>query len=605
MEDFTPNQQYHPEQEYQSLTDEQKRIEEENTASVEAVESTHITEEQPTEVTVQEPAEQPAMPQPPTQAPVQPAQPTAYPNGTVPYGYPPYYQQGAYRQPVQQQPIQQPVQQQPIQRPVQPMQQPVQRPVQQPVQQQAPYYYPNTGYQQTPQNTPQAPPYPQQPMQSVQPYAPMPKQAPSYAQAQPTSMNPPKPPTSTGTKVFIIILCALLAAMIVGFGVYIATTQDKKSSSQNSPYSFSIPGNGDNGGSEYGFDPYSFNQNGGSFTDVEDSITLIADNGETQKRDDDNPDSVGKPDENAKNITLEELPKDKDDAKYTTQTAYDAVIDSVVTVVCYKDKITDNSADIVAQGSGAIISSDGYLITNAHVIGNSRVYAVNIVLNNGDKHQAKIVGYDSWTDLAVLKIDAKDLKPVTFGDSETIKIGDDVIAVGSPGGEKFQNTLTKGVISAVDRELAVNKNVRYIQSDAAISPGSSGGPLCNIYGQVIGVTTAKAVAENFESMSFSIPSATVEQIVGDLMRYGYVKGRTRIGFSGKEIGEGEIAGAPAGVLVSSIDENGSLAGTKLKEGDIITELDGKTITSFQDIYDVLDDHKPDDKITVKAKRASN
>lgn len=602
MEEFTPNPQYQPENEYQSLTGEQTPVEEENTAAADMAEKTAFTEEQPAETAVHEPVPQTAaIPQPPTQtSSVQPAQPTAVPNNTPPYGYPPYYQQGAYQQPMQQ-PVQQPMQQpaqQPIQQPMQqPVQQPGQQPLRHPVQQQTAYYYPNTGYQQTPPNAPQAAPYPQQPVQSIQPYAPMPKQGSNYAQAQPTNMNPPKPPTPTGTKVFIIVLCALLAAMIVGFGVYIASTQSRKSNSQNSPYSFSIPGGGSDGGSEYSFDPYSFNQNGGSFTDVEDTITLIADNGETQKRDDDNPDSVGEPNENAKNIQLEELPKDKDDSKYTTQTAYDAVIDSVVTVVCYKDKITDNSADIVAQGSGAIISSDGYLITNAHVIGNSRVYAVNIVLNNGDKHQAKIVGYDSWTDLAVLKIDAKDLKAVTFGDSGKIKIGDDVIAVGSPGGEKFQNTLTKGVISAVDRELAVNKNVRYIQSDAAISPGSSGGPLCNIYGQVIGITTAKAVAENFESMSFSIPSATVEQIVGDLMHYGYVKGRTRIGFSGKE--------TSSGVVVEKIDEKGSLANTKIKEGDIITELDGKTITSFQDIYDVLDDHKPDDKVTVKAKRASN
>ena len=178
-----------------------------------------------------------------------------------------------------------------------------------------------------------------------------------------------------------------------------------------------------------------------------------------------------------------------------------------------------------------------------------------------------------------------------------------MIAVGSPGGQKFQNTLTKGVISAVDRELSVNKNVRYIQSDAAISPGSSGGPLCNIYGQVIGITTAKAVAENFESMSFSIPSSTVERIVGDLIHYGYVKGRTRIGFSGKEISADDMSAynAPSGVLVSKIDSEGSLAGTDIKEGDIITELDGQKVTSFQDIYDVLDDHKPDDKITIKAK----
>ncbi|MBQ9248074.1 MAG: trypsin-like peptidase domain-containing protein, partial [Ruminococcus sp.] len=145
-----------------------------------------------------------------------------------------------------------------------------------------------------------------------------------------------------------------------------------------------------------------------------------------------------------------------------------------MTVVCYKDKITDSDSDIVAQGTGTVISSDGYIVTNAHVISNSRMYAINIVFNNNDEYPAKIVGYDTWTDLAVLKIDAKDLKAVTFGDSALVNVGDDVIAIGSPGGQKFQNSLTRGIVSAVDRELSINKYVRYIQSDAAISPGNSG-----------------------------------------------------------------------------------------------------------------------------------
>ena len=594
MEDFTPKKFYHPEEEYESLENEQEKFEaaraktDNNAASdipdaeviptVAATKPTEgVTPEAP-EVSATSPeAGQPITPTPPTQPAQQPA---AYPNAAPPYGYYPYYPQ--------------------------------------PVQQPMPYYYPNTGYQQAPPTYPQTAPQSEQSVRNVQPYAPMPNQAPDNPQTLPTNPKPPKQSTPTGTKVFIIILCALLAAMVVGFGWYVAGTQRGKSESESEPrypFSFGDDGGSDNGSdgnkegsgdSEYGLNPFSFNQNGDNYTDVEDTITLIADNGETQKRDDDNADSVGKPDEDAKNIKLEDLPKDKSDDKYTTQSAYAAVSDSVVTVVCFKDKITDEETDVIAQGSGVIISSDGYLITNAHVIGNSRAYAVNIVMNNGDKYQAKIVGFDTWTDLAVLKIDAKDLKAVTFGDSEKIAIGDDVIAVGSPGGQKFQNTLTKGVISAVDRELSVNKNVRYIQSDAAISPGSSGGPLCNIYGQVIGITTAKAVAENFESMSFSIPSATVERIVGDLIHYGYVKGRTRIGFSGKEISADDMSAynAPSGVLVSKIDSEGSLAGTDIKEGDIITELDGQKVTSFQDIYDVLDDHKPDDKITIKAKRPS-
>lgn len=411
-----------------------------------------------------------------------------------------------------------------------------------------------------------------------------------------------KAKTPTGTKVFIIILCALLLAMILGFVAYIASNAKKNSDDFDSfDNGFSII-DGDDGSSDN--NPFFNNNSSVDFKDIEDEITLKPDNGDTQKRGDENADSVGTPDEKAKDITLEALPKDKDDEKYTTQSAYDSVSPSVVTVMCYEDEISDNEKDIKAQGTGTIISTDGYIVTNAHVIENSKHYVINIVLNSGDTHQAKVIGYDTWTDLAVLKIDAKDLKAVTFGDSDLIEIGDEVIAIGSPGGVKFKNSLTKGIVSAVDRELSINRYVRYIQSDAAISPGNSGGPLCNIYGQVIGITTAKTIATNYENMSFSIPSQTVEEIVGDLMRYGYVKGRARVGFTGTEITEQEAMyyGYPRGVVVSEIDENGSLAGTNIKEGDIITEIDGETVTSFQDIYNVLANHEPGDKVTIKAQR---
>ena len=445
----------------------------------------------------------------------------------------------------------------------------------------------------------------QQPAQSNIPLSPNPY-AQDYNRRPQPAPEQPKPATPTGTKVFIIILCALLAAMVIGFVVYIAGTargKEPPKPDNNTNDNYSID-DGSNDSENNPFNEFFNNNNAGSYTEVEDEITLKADNGDTQKRTDDNKNSVGTPDESAKNITLNPLPKDKDDAKYTTQYAYETVSDSVVTVICYEDEITDDEDDIVSQGSGTIISTDGYLITNAHVIGNSRAYAINIALNNGKKYPAKVIGYDTWTDLAVLKIDAEDLKAVTFGDSELIEIGQDVIAVGSPGGEKFQNSLTKGIVSAVDRELSINKYVHYIQSDAAISPGSSGGPLCNIYGQVIGVTTAKTVAEYYENMTFSIPSATVEEIVGDLMRYGYVKGRVRIGITGTEVGAEKIYynDTPAGVIISEIDESGSVAGSKIKSGDIITELDGKEITSFQDIYDVLADHKEGDKISIKVQR---
>ena len=602
MEDFSPIQGYHPEDEYEPI----------NSTAPDAAAPQDVPAQQ--NGTAAESA-----------ADAQPAY-------GVTNGYPPVYRQpdnqaSAYDHIQAPYPAASPQQTAPFTSPAQQPYQPPQAPVQPsgyPYGYQAPQYpaadrQPQipAGYPQPPQaySAPVQPYAPPRPVQPVNPYA----QGPAETAEQRFNTNPyastnraypaapipaaqQKPQTPTGTKVFIIILCALLVAMVGGFIAYVAATAGNNDGNKdNSNLGYIIDDNGDDNGFDFfGYD----NGYSSSYTDVEDEITLKADNGETQQRDDDNEASVGEPDAKAENITLNALPKDKDDAKYTTQSAYETVRDSVVTVVCYVDEITEDENDIVSQGTGTIISADGYIITNAHVIDNSKFYAINIVMNSGDMYQAKIIGYDTWTDLAVLKIDAKDLKPVSFGDSELIEIGDDVIAIGSPGGTKFQNSLTKGIVSAVDRELSINKYVRYIQSDAAISPGNSGGPLCNIYGQVIGITTAKTVATNFENMSFSIPSATVQEIVGDLMRYGYVKGRTRIGFSGVEVTQEEIVyyGYPAGVIVGVIDESGSLAGSDIREGDIITELDGQEITSFQDIYNVLAHHSPDDTITIKAVR---
>ena len=563
----------------------------------------------------------------------------------------PEYDMPVYGQPVQQydQPVQPQYEQPPVYQPYQPVQpqQYAQPQYGQPIQQQGYQQYnqpaqpvqPQQGYQQyyqapqqgytPPYQQPQAPaPIQPQPQQNVQPQYNQPIQQAQYEQPMNTEnpytanpyakqsynqpyqyqqpqqnfpQRPQKPRTSTGTKAFIIILCVILAAMLIGFIVYISARASKSSSPKNNGNNgFSIS----DGGEGSGNDPFGINNISGGYTDVEDEITLKEDKGDTQKREDDNPDSVGEPNKDAKNITLNELPKDKDSNKYTKQSSYETVSDSVVTVELFKDEITDNEKDIVAVGTGTIISADGYIITNAHVLSNSKAFLVNIVTNSDKKYQAKIIGYDTWTDLAVLKIDAKDLKPVTFGDSELVNVGDDVIAIGSPGGVKFQNSLTQGIVSAVDREISINRYVRYIQSDAAISPGNSGGPLCNIYGQVIGITTAKNVGSYYENMTFSIPSVTVEEIVGDLMRYGYVQGRARIGFSGTEVSQEEVYyyNYPQGVAVGTIDESGSLAGTDIKEGDIITEIDGEAVTSFQDIYDVLADHKAGDKVKIKAVR---
>ena len=300
---------------------------------------------------------------------------------------------------------------------------------------------------------------------------------------------------------------------------------------------------------------------------------------------------------NYKGISLQSA--DTKEKNPSAQSAYNKVDDSTVAVLCFTDKIKDEkSAD--GQGTGIIISSDGYIVTNSHVIGDSKnQYQYQIKDNKGKKYTAYVVGYDTRTDLAVLKISAKNLTPVSFGKSNDLKVGDDIIAVGNPGGVNFQNSLTKGIVSAKDRSID-DSSVTYIQTDAAVNPGNSGGPLCNLYGQVVGITTAKISSSVYEGMGFAIPTETIKEITDDIIQNGYVENRVRIGIVGLAINSytASMYEVPQGIVITEISKDGSLANTNAKEGDIITEFDGTKITNFSQIYSILEKHKSGDKVKV-------
>ena len=193
------------------------------------------------------------------------------------------------------------------------------------------------------------------------------------------------------------------------------------------------------------------------------------------------------------------------------------------------------------------------------------------------------------------------LREIRLQAPSEFEVGQDIIVVGNPGGLDYQNTTTKGVISALDRKLSTSSLTKYIQTDAAINPGNSGGPLVNYYGQVVGITTSKIVSETYEGMGFAIPSQTVKSIVDTLVKNGYVEGRVKIGISGIAVTSDQASNynIPQGIYVQSIVSGGPCDGTSLEEGDIITEVDGETITSFADVYAILETHKPGDKIKVK------
>lgn len=412
----------------------------------------------------------------------------------------------------------------------------------------------------------------------------MPPQYNAYAPYPPMPPRPPKKKANAGLIALIVVLCVLLVGSMAGFFVYFVTENSKKQDDNSSnSYSFTMP--------NYGY----------NIPSTEPTTAPVSEHKESDYSD--------KADANYKGVVLESKPKDADSNKsYTAESAYNKVVDSVVGIVGYTDKITtvENSA---TQGSGIILTSDGYVVTNAHVIGNSKTtYLLQVVTSDGKSYNAGVVGYDSRTDIAVLKMDdAKDLKAATFGNSENIELGEDIIVVGNPGGLDYQNSITKGIVSAVDRKMSSTSLVKYIQTDAAINPGNSGGPIVNLYGQVVGIATAKIVSEKYEGMGFAIPSATAKDIIDTLMKKGYVEGRVKIGITGSNVSSDVASayGVPMGIMVDEISKDGPCYGTELKTDDIITGVDDKEIQSFSDIYEILETHKPGDKIVIKYYRMSD
>ncbi len=416
-----------------------------------------------------------------------------------------------------------------------------------------------------------------------------------------------KKKTPLKAKIFLISMLVLLVAFVVTIVLIFADNfknLHKNSNSDDHPlsgYATEPDSDYDNYSDDLYYD-YSAPQYESS--EIEFDITLQADEGQTQNSTDGKGNNSYPANKDASKIKTYDLPKDKDNSKYTTQSAYNAVTDSVVTIECYDGQITGNDEDMVGVGSGTIITSDGYIVTNSHVIANSKSYNINVVLSNAKEYKAKVVGFDARTDIAVIKIDAKDLKAVKFADSSQTKVGQDIVAIGNPGGTSFQNSLTKGIVSAVERELELSKTVKYIQTDAAINPGNSGGPLCNIYGQVIGINTAKLADVMYEGMGFAIPSNTVLDIANDLIRYGYVKERVRIGIMGLEVNEEMIFyyDLPNGVLITEIDQTGPFADSEAQKYDVITAINGVEVSNFEDIFGELEKYKAGDEVTITVYR---
>ena len=281
------------------------------------------------------------------------------------------------------------------------------------------------------------------------------------------------------------------------------------------------------------------------------------------------------------------------------EAVYDAVVVSTVSIsaTLERDGQTGESS-----GTGIIATSDGYIITNSHVVLNSKSTRVVVTTYDGQEYDAVVVGVDRTTDLAVLKTNDYGFIPAEFGNAAELSVGEWVLAIGNPGGDRFSSSLTRGIISGLDREVGKysENGMTYIQTDAAINPGNSGGPLVNLYGQVVGINSSKIVTEGYEGMGFAIPVSRAHPIINELLSGGYIKGRTRLGIMCREINSATSAlnGIPRGLLIQSVNEESAFAGTEAQEGDIIVAIEGKTVENLRDVSNLLLSYAPGDKVSV-------
>lgn len=267
-----------------------------------------------------------------------------------------------------------------------------------------------------------------------------------------------------------------------------------------------------------------------------------------------------------------------------------------------------------AAGSGIIISEDGYIITNNHVISTessssyyeiSKATDLKVKLYNDDKeYEAKVVGTDAYTDLAVIKIDASGLTPATLGNSEESKVGEYVMAIGNPIGMDF--TVTQGIISAVNREVSSQDGSSYIaiQTDAAINSGNSGGALVNSNGEVIGINTLKISGSGIEGIGFAIPINSTTDVIDQLIDHQSVK-RPFIGVSGESISSevADLYSLPQGVSVKTVVEGSPAEKAGIKEGDIIIKIEGQSVTSVAELNKVKNTYKIGDTVTLTLLRS--
>ena len=277
------------------------------------------------------------------------------------------------------------------------------------------------------------------------------------------------------------------------------------------------------------------------------------------------------------------------------QEIYRDCVDSIVSIRAYEDGKLG-----YYWGTGIVLSEDGLILTNAHVV--EECDTATVALQDNTEFEAKLIGADNSSDIAVLKIEAEGLRPAVFGDSEALTVGEEVAALGNPLGEEFRATLTNGIVSAIDRGMKYEgHSMNLIQTNTAINEGNSGGALLNMYGQVVGVTNMKMMSNyaSIEGIGFAIPSATVQSIVNALIRDGEVRGRPALGVTVGAIPPeaAEQYELPEGLYVSAVTKGTDAEKKGLQEGDIITAVNGEPAKITDDILRVRDSLSVGDSMT--------
>ncbi len=291
----------------------------------------------------------------------------------------------------------------------------------------------------------------------------------------------------------------------------------------------------------------------------------------------------------------------------TIPDVYDKVSPAVVSITVTEQGGGNGylqNAPQTGSGSGVILTADGYIVTNNHVVDGASIITVKTLANQS--LTAQVVGKDARTDLAVLKVECdQELPFAELGDSSTLRVGDMALAIGNPLQEALESTLTVGYISAINRTMVIeDRQMTLLQTDAAINPGNSGGALINIYGQVIGINTAKSTGYDVEGLGFAIPINEAIPVIESIIENGYVKGRPLVGLAGINVTE-QIAKAnnlPLGVYVKSVVAGGAAEKGGIKPGDVIVKFDGKEIKNIDEINEIRDQHKVGDEVSVEVSR---